>query len=184
VAIQWSEIPAQAVVCLRSRRPRYASRPPPRLAPLRVPSGTRYTPHAPGTGPRADAGRGREEPKRALDGPRSLTKNVIVRLRTTVVEVHGAERLEAITLFDAAAGQRETIPASVLFIFIGAVPHTECLDGVVERDRLGFILTGPDLARLDGTGTSSEAGLSSETRSGSHPASRGYSPSATCATGR
>jgi thioredoxin reductase (NADPH) len=80
------------------------------------------------------------------------TKNVIVRLRTTVVEVHGAERLEAITLVDAAAGQKETIPASVLFIFIGAVPHTEWLDGVVARDRLGFVLTGPDLARLDGDG--------------------------------
>ena len=39
-----------------------------------------------------------------------------------------------------------------LFIFIGAEPHTEWLAGVVERDRHGFILTGPDLARLGGDG--------------------------------
>src|SRR2546425_10458340 len=33
-----------------------------------------------------------------------------------------------------------------LFIFIGANPHTEYLEGTVERDRHGFILTGPDIA--------------------------------------
>jgi thioredoxin reductase (NADPH) len=32
-----------------------------------------------------------------------------------------------------------------MFIFIGAAPHTDILDGIVERDRSGFILTGADL---------------------------------------
>ena len=44
-------------------------------------------------------------------------------------------------------GQRETVPASSLFVFIGAAPRTEWLAGVVERDPHGFILTGPDLLR-------------------------------------
>jgi len=34
-----------------------------------------------------------------------------------------------------------------LFIFIGAQPRTDWLAGVVERDSLGFILSGPDLLR-------------------------------------
>jgi thioredoxin reductase (NADPH) len=78
------------------------------------------------------------------------TKSIQVRLRTTVVEVHGEERLEAITIFDAATGEKETVRTNALFIFIGAVPHTEWLDGVVERDSHGFVLTGPDLVRGGG----------------------------------
>jgi thioredoxin reductase (NADPH) len=75
-----------------------------------------------------------------------------VRLQTTVVEVHGDERLEAITVFDAARGEKETLPTNALFIFIGALPHTEWLAKVVETDDHGFIVTGPDLARLNGGG--------------------------------
>jgi thioredoxin reductase (NADPH) len=79
-------------------------------------------------------------------------ENIKVRLQTTVVEVHGAERLEAITIFDAAKNERETLPTNALFIFIGALPHTEWLESVVERDDHGFILTGPDLPRNDENG--------------------------------
>jgi thioredoxin reductase (NADPH) len=50
------------------------------------------------------------------------------------------------------AGERETVPAKALFIFIGAVPHTEWLGDVVQRDSQGFILSGPDLQR-DQTGS-------------------------------
>jgi len=73
------------------------------------------------------------------------TRNVRVRLQTIVVGVQGDTRLEAITIRDTAAGKEDTLPTSALFIFIGAEPHTEWLDGVVERDSRGFILTGPDL---------------------------------------
>jgi thioredoxin reductase (NADPH) len=41
------------------------------------------------------------------------------------------------------------VPASHLFVFIGAAPRTEWLDGVLARDRLGFLPTGPDLV-VDG----------------------------------
>ncbi len=78
------------------------------------------------------------------------TKSVKVRLRTTVIAVHGDERLQAITLLDDAAGRKETVPTNALFIFIGAVPPTEFLKGVVERDSQGYILTGPDLAGAGG----------------------------------
>jgi thioredoxin reductase (NADPH) len=42
-------------------------------------------------------------------------------------------------------GETETVSARSLFIFIGASPKTDWLDGAIERDAQGFILTGPDL---------------------------------------
>ena len=47
----------------------------------------------------------------------------------------------------AATGTVEQVPAGSVFVFIGAEPRTEWLDGFVERDERGFILTGPDLPR-------------------------------------
>ena len=71
--------------------------------------------------------------------------NVVVRTCTTVVEAHGDGHLEALTLHDARTGDRETVPASHLFVFIGAAPRTEWLDGVLVRDQRGFVRTGPSL---------------------------------------
>jgi thioredoxin reductase (NADPH) len=80
------------------------------------------------------------------------TANVRVRLRTTVVEVHGAERLEAITILDAATGTRETLPTNAVFVFIGGTPNSDAFKDVVERDGHGFVLTGPGLATAGGDG--------------------------------
>ena len=74
------------------------------------------------------------------------TENIEVLVNTEVVGVEGENRLEAITMTNGKTGETRTLPASALFIFIGAVPHTELVAGVVERDRHGFILTGPDLS--------------------------------------
>jgi thioredoxin reductase (NADPH) len=73
--------------------------------------------------------------------------NIEVRLRSEVTAVHGSDRLEAITIRDADSGQSETLPAAALFLFIGAVPHTQMVAGVVECNPSGFILTGADLMR-------------------------------------
>jgi thioredoxin reductase (NADPH) len=73
--------------------------------------------------------------------------NIDVRLRSEVTEVYGAGRLEALTIRDADTGLTETLPAAALFLFIGAVPHTQMVAGVVERNTAGFILTGTDLVR-------------------------------------
>jgi thioredoxin reductase (NADPH) len=71
--------------------------------------------------------------------------NVEVRLRTEVVGVDGARALERITLRDDASGKEEAVPAKMLFVLIGARPHTEWLGDAVLRDARGFILTGHDL---------------------------------------
>ena len=78
------------------------------------------------------------------------TKNIKVQTRTTVQEVSGEEKLETITIENQDTHTVETVPADALFIFIGAAPHTDLVDGVVARNRAGFILTGPDLHKGNG----------------------------------
>jgi thioredoxin reductase (NADPH) len=73
--------------------------------------------------------------------------NITVRLHTEVTGVHGAGRLEALTIHDRATKTTETMPAAALFILIGAEPHTDWLATTVERDERGFLLTGRDLLR-------------------------------------
>lgn len=71
--------------------------------------------------------------------------NVEVRLNTEVVDAHGPGTLAQLTLRDRKSGVTETVPARILFVLIGAVPHTDWLAHALERDRHGFILTGRDL---------------------------------------
>jgi thioredoxin reductase (NADPH) len=71
--------------------------------------------------------------------------NVHVHTCTTVAEAHGTDHLEQLTLQDAVTGERQTYPASHLFVFIGGAPRTDWLDGAVVRDGRGFIPTGPEL---------------------------------------
>jgi thioredoxin reductase (NADPH) len=70
---------------------------------------------------------------------------ITVRTCTEVAEAHGEHHLERLTLRDSKTGATETVDAQWLFVFIGAAPLTDWLDGVVLRDRRGFILSGPDL---------------------------------------
>ena len=46
---------------------------------------------------------------------------------------------------NSETGETQQVEAPAMFVFIGAVPHTEMVAGVVERNRAGFILTGQDL---------------------------------------
>ncbi len=73
--------------------------------------------------------------------------NVEIRLNSSVVAVRGTDGLEAITVEDSAAGTRAEEAMDALFLFIGALPRTDWLEGIVERDRAGFIVTGPALTR-------------------------------------
>lgn len=73
------------------------------------------------------------------------TENIHVRLDTSVIAVHGQQRLESITIRNGRSEEEETLPAMALFLFIGVMPQTGWVAGVLERDEHGFLLTGPDL---------------------------------------
>ncbi len=73
------------------------------------------------------------------------TDNIEVVLRAEVVEALGDSRLEKIRVSHIDTNEIETLPAAAMFIFIGAVPPTDLVSGLVERDRAGFIITGSDL---------------------------------------
>jgi thioredoxin reductase (NADPH) len=71
--------------------------------------------------------------------------NIEVRYRSEVVAGRGDGHLEKLTLADRDSGTAEEVPASWLFVFIGALPRTEWLGAGVVRDDDGFIVTGQDL---------------------------------------
>jgi len=75
------------------------------------------------------------------------TPNIQVATESSVVEVHGDKRLEEISILCSKTGCVERVPATGLFIFIGAQPRTDWLGDQVERDDHGFILAGSQLLR-------------------------------------
>jgi thioredoxin reductase (NADPH) len=75
------------------------------------------------------------------------TENISLMVNTEVAAMEGKDRLEAITLRNNKTDETETVPGDAVFIFIGAVPHTDIVKDIVEMDKAGFILTGQDLIR-------------------------------------
>jgi thioredoxin reductase (NADPH) len=65
--------------------------------------------------------------------------------QSEVVELHGENGLDSVTVRDTASGERRPMEAKALFVFIGASPHTEWLRGAVAVDEHGFLLTGRDI---------------------------------------
>jgi thioredoxin reductase (NADPH) len=75
------------------------------------------------------------------------TPKISVWPNASVAEAHGETHLEEISFLCSDSGKLERVPASAMFIFIGASPQTDWLGDLVERDKYGFILAGPDLIR-------------------------------------
>ena len=75
------------------------------------------------------------------------TPNIQIEFNTSVVEAHGEDHLEAISIHCAETNEINKVPANSLFIMIGAAPNTDWLANIVERDERGFIYSGPHLTR-------------------------------------
>lgn len=73
--------------------------------------------------------------------------NIHVLLESRVTAVQGENRLERVTIKNIKTGTHQTVPCTLLYIFIGAIPHTDLVSELVERDNAGFILTGKDLIK-------------------------------------
>ena len=65
------------------------------------------------------------------------TPNIHIEYNTRVVEAHGEDRLEAISIYCMETNEINKVPANSLFLMIGAAPNTEWLANIVERDERG-----------------------------------------------
>jgi thioredoxin reductase (NADPH) len=81
-------------------------------------------------------------------------KNVELLPNTEVRELMGEDRLEGVVVEDNRSGARRTLGARALFFFIGAEANTGWLQGAVELDKRGFVLTGRE---LDGSALEEDA---------------------------
>jgi len=75
------------------------------------------------------------------------TPNIEVWPQAQIAEVHGDQHLEEISVYCSPTKKTERVPAKSIFIYIGALPRTDWLGDLVQRDARGFILSGPDLLR-------------------------------------
>ncbi|WP_346293126.1 FAD-dependent oxidoreductase [Sphaerothrix gracilis] len=73
------------------------------------------------------------------------TDNIQVQSHTSVIEAKGDTSLDTLILQNSQTGETQSVPANSLFIFIGAVPYTDWLDGLLQRDSRGYLFTGDDL---------------------------------------
>ena len=81
----------------------------------------------------------------------SASPKIEVRPHTEVVELHGDNHLEAITLIDNLTGRQETINACWLFLCLGGLPNTNwAAEAGLVRDEQCYLVTGPDLRQHSG----------------------------------
>jgi thioredoxin reductase (NADPH) len=75
------------------------------------------------------------------------TPNIEVWPEAQITEVHGDQHLEEISVYCSSTKKTERVAAKSVFIYIGALPRTDWLGDLIQRDARGFILSGPDLLR-------------------------------------
>lgn len=79
----------------------------------------------------------------------AATKNIDVKFNSSVTAVEGAEHCEKLRIHNNKTRETQTVSADALLIYAGAVPRTDWLAGIVERDAQGYIISGQHLM-LDG----------------------------------
>lgn len=75
------------------------------------------------------------------------SENIRVWMNSNVVEAMGDDHLESLRIANSSTGEEVIVPASALFIFIGAMPNTEWLTDLIALDGPGYVLTGPDISQ-------------------------------------
>ncbi|WP_121115655.1 FAD-dependent oxidoreductase [Croceibacterium ferulae] len=81
---------------------------------------------------------------------------ITIEYGAQVAAVHGDEQLEAVTI--RRPGTEEQLDSCALFIMVGAAPNTGWLEGVVQLDDKGFVMTGACVGK-DSPYATSAAGI-------------------------
>src|SRR6202044_968357 len=69
-----------------------------------------------------------------------------VRPHTEVIELHGDNQLDAISLMNNSTGQQETVQACLVFLCLGRLPNPNwAAEAGLVRDQECYLVTGPDL---------------------------------------
>jgi thioredoxin reductase (NADPH) len=79
--------------------------------------------------------------------------SITVMLDSEIIDAGGGAHLSHLLVRSRVDGNEITMPADALFVFIGAKPCTDWLNGAVELDENGFVLTGHDLITSTPDGT-------------------------------
>ena len=82
-----------------------------------------------------------------LENQITATKNITLRVNSSVIAVEGRDCCETITIQNNKTRAVEVVNASALLIYAGAIPRTDWLAGMVERDAQGYIISGQHLMR-------------------------------------
>jgi thioredoxin reductase (NADPH) len=73
------------------------------------------------------------------------TKNIEVMLNTIIKEIKGQQKIESITISDRNTNKDNELKLDGLFIYVGAIPNTDFLKGMVNLDEEGYITTNENL---------------------------------------
>jgi len=82
-----------------------------------------------------------------LEDQITATKNITILTNSNVTEVSGANHCEQVVIRNHKTGEQKTCPATAVLIYAGALPRTEWLAGVVDRDELGYVVSGQHLTQ-------------------------------------
>jgi thioredoxin reductase (NADPH) len=81
-----------------------------------------------------------------------FTENIAVLQNSEVQEMNGHAHLDSVVIVNRQTGETRRLQTPAVFSFIGATPRTSWLDGDIQTDAHGFILTGPALPHLSTSG--------------------------------
>ncbi len=78
------------------------------------------------------------------------SRRIEVLTETEVSAVHGSGTVESVSLRDRRDGSAQEVPATAVFVMIGADPCTEAAGGMLAVDSAGYVLCGTGVANCQG----------------------------------
>lgn len=78
------------------------------------------------------------------------TPNIILLPLSEILDAEGDEQLKKVTISNRSSKEEKQVDCDAVFVFIGAKPYTEWLEGSLMLDQKGFIYTGRELQNTEG----------------------------------